>query len=186
MSQNSRDFVQAVHAFDAVVRRTDATSWKNETPCDGWTALDLLEHQCAVLNGVTAVANTGQMAAPMPPADMSDPQAAWSETRDKLLASLDRQGALAQQGPFWFNAATVDDMIGVVMWDAATHAWDLAQAVGQDHGLDDALVQACYDVIAPMSDMLVESGRTGPVVEVAADAPILDRYLGLVGRQATS
>jgi uncharacterized protein (TIGR03086 family) len=183
MSQNSRNFVRAVHAFDAVVQRTDVSAWQNATPCEGWTAIDLLEHQCAVLNGVAAVASSGQMAAPTPPVDMSDPQAAWRETRDTLLTALDQQGVLGKQGPFWFNAATVDEMIGIVMWDAVTHAWDLAQAVGQDHALDDALVQACYDVVAPMSDMLVDSGRTGPVVPVADDAPILDRYLGLVGRQ---
>lgn len=184
MSQNSRNFVQAVHAFDAVVQRTDASAWQNATPCEGWSATDLVEHQCAVLNGVAAVASTGQMAAPTPPADMSDPRAAWTQTRDNVLSALDQKGVLNQQGPFWFNAATVDDMVGIVMWDAVTHTWDLAQAVGQAHGLDPALVQTCHDVVAPMSDMLVESGRTGPVLEVAADAPILDRYLGLVGRQA--
>lgn len=184
MSKNYRQFVQAVHAFDAVVRRTSPGSWQNPTPCEGWTASDLLEHQCAVLNGVTAVAETGKMAMPTPPADMSDPQATWAATRDALFETLDRQGVLAQRGPFWFGAETVDDMIGVVKWDPVTHAWDLAQAVGEDPALDDALVQACYDTVAPLSEMLVDSGRTGPVLEVAADAPILDRYLALVGRQA--
>jgi len=184
MSQNSRNFVQAVHAFDAVVQRTDDSAWQNATPCEGWSALDLLEHQCAVLNGVTAVASSGQMAAPTPPADMSDPQAAWRETRNGVLTAIDQQGVLNQQGPFWFDAATVDDMIGIVMWDAVTHTWDLARAVGQDHGLEDPLVQACHEVVAPMSAMLVETNRTGPVVAVADDAPVLHRYLGLVGRQA--
>lgn len=184
MSKNSRNFVQAVHAFDAVVQRTAASDWQKDTPCEGWNAAQLLEHQCAVLNGVGAVASTGQMAKPTPPADMSDPHAAWTETRDALLSALDQKGVLAQEGPFWFGAATVDDMIGVVMWDAVTHTWDLAQAVGQDPALDDALVQACYDVVAPMSDMLVETGRTGAPLSCAADAPILDRYLALVGRQA--
>lgn len=184
MSQNSRNFVQAVHAFDAVVQRTDANAWQNPSPCEGWSAADLLEHQCAVLNGVTAVASTGQMAAPTPPADMSDPQAAWRATRDSLLSTLDQKGVLGQEGPFWFNAATVDDMIGIVMWDAVTHTWDLAQATGQQHGLEDSLLQSCHDVVAPMADMLVETGRIGPVLAVAEDAPILDRYLGLVGRQA--
>jgi len=60
MSQNSRNFVQAVLAFDAVVQRTDDNAWQNATPCEGWTAADLLEHQCAVLNGVTAVATSGR------------------------------------------------------------------------------------------------------------------------------
>lgn len=184
MSLNSRRFVQAVLAFDAVVQRTDASAWQNDTPCEGWNAADLLEHQCAVLNGVAAMAASGEMAKPTPPSDMSDPQAAWKNTRDTVLENLDQQGVLAQQGPFWFGAETMDDVVGVVMWDAVAHTWDLAQATGQHHGLDDDLVQACHDVIAPMSDMLVETKRTGPVLEVAADAPILDRYLALVGRQA--
>lgn len=184
MSQNSRNFVQAVHAFDAVVQRVDPSAWTNATPCDGWNATDLVEHQCAVLNGVAAVANSGEMAAPTPPADMSDPKAAWRQTRDAVLRSIDQQGVLAQEGPFWFRTPTVDDLIGTVMWDAVAHTWDLAQAVGEDPALDDALVQACYDVVAPLSEMMVKSGRTGPVIEVPADAPILDRYLGLVGRQA--
>jgi len=184
MSQNSRNFVQAVHAFDAVMQRCGSAAWGNDTCCDGWTAADLVEHQCAVVNGVTAVASTGAMAAPTPPADMSDPLAAWNETRDNVLSALDQQGVLGQQGPFWFNSATVDDMVGIVMWDLVTHTWDLAQAVNQAHGLDNALVQAAYDVVEPMSDMLVESGRTAERVDVAADAPVLERYLGLVGRQA--
>ena len=184
MSQNLRNFVQAVHSFDAVVRRIDTGAWQNATPCEGWNATDLVEHQCAVLNGVTAMAKSGEMAKPTAPSDMSDPVAAWTQTRDELLESLDQPGVLAQEGPFWFNTATIDDVIGTVMWDAVTHTWDLAQATNQAHGLDDALVQACHDVVAPMSDMLVETERTGPVIEVAADAPILDRYLGLVGRQA--
>jgi len=184
MSKNSRNFVQAVNAFDAVVQRTAVDAWQNDTCCDGWTATQLVEHQCAVINGITAMASSGQMAKPTPPEDMSDPVAAWNQTRDNVLEALDQQGVLNQQGPFWFNAATIDDTIGIVMWDAVTHTWDLATAVGQEHALDDGLVQAAYDVVAPMSDMLVETGRTGPVIPVADDAPILDRYLGLVGRQA--
>lgn len=184
MSQNSRNFVQAVLAFDAVVQRVDPSAWTNATPCEGWNAADLVEHQCAVLNGVAEIARTGEMAGPMPPEDMSDPKATWRETRDRVLASIDQQGVLAQEGPFWFRTPTVDDLIGVVMWDPVTHAWDLAQAVGEHHGLDEALVQACHDVVAPLSDMMVKSERTKPVIEVGADASILDRYLGLVGRQA--
>jgi hypothetical protein len=45
------------------------------------------------------------------------------------------------------------------------------------HAFDDVII------IAAMSDRLVERGRTGPVIAVADDGPILDRYLGLVGRQ---
>lgn len=182
MSKNLRDFVEAVYAFDAVVQRTPDDAWSNETPCEGWSATDLLQHQCAVINGVSEVGSTGAMAKPTPPEDMSDPQAVWNATRERVLGVLDTEGVLAQQGPFWFNAASFDDMIGIVKWDPVTHAWDLAQATGQQVHLRDGLVQACYDTVEPMSDMLIETKRTGDRVEVAADASVLNRYLALVGR----
>lgn len=182
MSQNLRHFVEAVYSFDAVVRRTPADAWGNDTPCEGWTALDLLEHQCAVLNGVRMVGETGAMAAPTAPEDMSDPQAVWNTTRDQLLDVLDTEGVLAQEGPFWFKAATFDDLIGIVKWDPVTHAWDLAQATGQDPHLNDDLVQAVHNTVEPMSDMLIESKRTGDRLEVGDDASVLERYLALVGR----
>ena len=56
MSDNLRLFTQAVYAFDAVVRRTADDQWSAATPCEGWDARDLLQHQCAVLNGVAAMA----------------------------------------------------------------------------------------------------------------------------------
>ena len=182
MSQNLRNFVQGIYAFDALVQRTAADQWQNATPCEGWNAADLVQHQCAVLNGVQAVAATGQMAKPTPPEDMSDPQAAWADTRDRLIETLDTDGTLGQQGPFWFNAPTVDDMIGIVLWDLVAHTWDLAQATDQPHHVADRLVQAAYDVVEPMSEMLVETKRTGAPIAVPADAPIMDRYLGLIGR----
>lgn len=182
MSQNLRHFVEAVYAFDAVVQRTPDDAWSNATPCEGWSALDLLQHQCAVLNGITAMAKSGAMAKPTPPEDMSDPQAVWTQTRVDLLASLDQVDVLAQEGPFWFNTPTIDDTIGVVKWDPVTHTWDLAQATGQQACLSDELLEATYATVEPMSDMLVESKRTGDRVQVADDAPILERYLALVGR----
>ena len=182
MSENLRNFVQAIYTFDAVVRRTAEDRLDAATPCESWNVTELIAHQCAVLNGVAAVASTGAMAKPTPPEDMSDVQTAWTATRDGVLAALDQDGVLQQQGPFWFEAPTVDDMIGIVMWDCLGHSWDLAQATGQDHCIPENLAEAAIRVIAPMSDMLVETGRTGPVVQVPDSAPVVDRYLGLIGR----
>lgn len=184
MSQNLRDFTEAVYAFDAVVSRMPAEAWEAESACEGWSGRDLVEHQCAVLNGVTAMATTGQMARPTPPDDVSDPVATWRATRDALLAALDRQGALNQKGPFWFDAATIDDLIGIVMWDPTTHTWDLAQCADLDHGLNPALVEKVLARIGPMQGMLEESGRTQAALGVDDDADVITRYLALVGRKA--
>jgi uncharacterized protein (TIGR03086 family) len=182
MSENLRAFTRAIYAFDAVVQRVPADRWDAQTPCDDWNAKQLVEHQCSVLNGVATIAETGQMAAPTPSPDSDDPTVTWSECRDRLLAALDVQGALAQEGPFWFRAATVDDLCAAVTWDPVTHAWDLATATGIDHGLADDLVEWTIATVEPRVEMLSESGRTGPPIEVDANAPTLDRYLALVGR----
>lgn len=182
MSENLRAFTQAVYAFDAVVRRMPSEGWDAPSACEGWNGRDVVEHQCAVLNGVAAIARTGEMAMPTPPEDVSDPVATWAATRDELLAALDQHGALAQAGPFWFDTADVDALIGFVAWDPLTHAWDLARCADLDPGLDPVLVERVMADVEPMQPMLTKSGRTAEAVAVADDADVIDRYLGLVGR----
>lgn len=182
MSKNLRDFTEAVYAFDAVVARTNPDSWMSPTPCHGWTALDVLGHQIAVLNGVKQMAVTGQVARPIPTEDLSDPRNAWVDCRAALLEALDQKSVLAQPGPFWFESDSIDDLIRIVKWDPATHAWDLATSSGQNHGLSDALLQSCYETIEPMSNMLVASNRIAESRPGGSTASTLDRYLGLVGR----
>lgn len=181
MSEQLRSFTRGIYAFDAVVQRVPADQWGAQTPCPEWNATQLVEHQCAVLNGVATMAETGEMAAPAPSAD-NDPASMWNECRDRLLTALDTKGALAQEGPFWFKAATIDDVCGAVLWDPVTHAWDLATAAGIDHGLSDDLLGATLATVEPRKEMLARSERTAPSLEVASDASILQQYLAAVGR----
>lgn len=182
MSENLRNFTAAVFGFDAVVQRMPSDAWDAPSACDGWSGRDLLQHQCAVLNGVAAVAGTGKMAKPTPPEDVSDPVSTWNECRDGLLATLDQPGILNQEGPFWFDAATVDDMIGVVQWDPLAHAWDLAQTCGMAACLNEGVAANSLTKIEAMQPMLVETGRIGEPIPVPADAPASARFLGATGR----
>ncbi len=183
MSENLRNFTTAIFGFDAVVQRMPAEAWDAHSACEGWTGRDLLEHQCGVLNGVAAVASTGQMAGPSAPSDMSDAVATWNDCRDNLFASLDQPGVLRQEGPFWFNAPTVDAMIGIVQWDPLAHAWDLAQTCGIDPCLSESIAASSLDTIVAMQDMLVDSGRITTPVEVSPDASAVDRFLAATGRK---
>ena len=182
MSQNLRNFTAAVYGFDAVVQRMPDEAWDAPSACEGWSGRDLLQHQCAVINGVTAVATSGQMAGPSAPDDVSDPVGTWNRCRDDVLASLDRPGVLQQEGPFWFDAATVDDMIGVVQWDPLAHAWDLAKTCGLDPCLDETVAASSLATIEGMQEMLIKTERIGQPVPVAADAPASARFLAATGR----
>lgn len=182
MSQNLQHFTAAVYAFDAVVQRMPADSWDADSACEGWTARDLLQHQCAVLNGVAQIARTGAMAKPTPPEDVSNPTATWNECRTELLDALDQEGAINQAGPFWFDAATVDDLIGVVQWDPLAHSWDLAHAAGLAAPLPESATAASLARIESMQPMLTETGRTAEPVACPADASVGDRFLAATGR----
>jgi uncharacterized protein (TIGR03086 family) len=62
-------------------------------------------------------------------------------------------------------------------------AHDLAEVIGVDSTLPDDLVQGLWDEIAPHAEEWRSIGVYGPRVDVAEDAPLQDRLLGLTGRQ---
>ena len=183
MSQNLRNFTRAVYLFDAVVRRMPDDSWDNASPCEGWTAMDVLKHQCGVLDALAHIARTGEMQAPaMIDEDVSDPAARWGQTRDGVLEALDTQGALHHDDQWWFGPMTVDNLIAIVQWDPLTHAWDLARSAGIDAHLPADLCELSHAVISGMHETALKWKLVGPAVEVGADAGPVEKYLALVGR----
>ncbi len=186
MSENLRQLTRAIYNMDAVVQRVPADRWDDSSPCDGWTARDIVAHQVGVLNGVANLARGGEVRMPEMPDDRSDPLALWNRGRDDVLEALDHAGALHREGPYLFGPMTIDELIGVVKWDPLTHAWDLAAAVGVDHVADQELAERCLDTIGPMAATLRKWKLIGDEVEVTAGADAMSRFLGLIGRTPTS
>ncbi len=168
--------------MDAVVRRVPADAWDNLSPCEGWSARDVVAHQVGVFDGVAHMAAGNEMILPAMPEDRSDPVGLWAASRDRVLAALDTEGALQHEGDYWFGRMSIDELIGVVQWDPLTHAWDLAQACGIDPALDEDLAQKSYDRITAMRPALAKRKLVREEVPVPDDADIVSRYLGLVGR----
>ena len=183
MSKNLRNFTKAVYVFDAVVHRMPSGSWDKDSPCDGWTAMDVLKHQCGVLDALARIAETGKLQSPaMIEQDVTDPVARWGETRDGVLAALDIQGALQLEDKWWFGPMSVDDLIEVVQWDPLTHAWDLARAAGIEPHLPTELCEQSFAVISSMHEKALKWRLVGPAVEIDQAAGPVHRYLALVGR----
>jgi uncharacterized protein (TIGR03086 family) len=73
----------------------------------------------------------------------------------------------------------------VVLDELVIHAWDIARASGQPYECDPASLEAVHGFVAQFSGPGQEAAREGlfgPVVEVPEDAPLLDRVIGLTGR----
>lgn len=73
------------------------------------------------------------------------------------------------------GAVAVDELV--------VHGWDLARATGQEYAPDPAALRASYGfLLAAAEDETRGGGIFGAVVPVPDDAPLLDRAIGLSGR----
>lgn len=183
MNQKLQDFIEAVETFDAVCRKVPPDAWDNDSPCTGWTARDVVAHQCAVLDALAQIARTGQWARPTKPEPPADPLARWEQTKEALLAALCQPGVMERKDKYWFGRMDMATFVSYVQWDPLTHAWDVAKATGVDVELPEKLCEISYELIGEKADWFRQTGRIGPAVQVPEDASIAHRYLALVGRQ---
>lgn len=78
------------------------------------------------------------------------------------------------------------DVAGLVTLDElVVHGWDLAVATGQAYEPDPEVLAAVHEFVLGFSGPGQEEAREGlfgPEVPVPDDAPLLDRVIGLTGR----
>jgi uncharacterized protein (TIGR03086 family) len=74
------------------------------------------------------------------------------------------------------------EVAGVVALDELViHGWDLAKATGRPAGYDGPGLEAVHGMVQHFRAEGAE-GLFGPLVPIPDDAPLLDRILGLAGR----
>ena len=74
-------------------------------------------------------------------------------------------------------------MIGAMaVGEVVVHGWDLARATGQQVAWDETLLEFLYDEVAKTAELGREMRAYGAEVTVPRTAPVLDRMLGLTGR----
>ncbi len=183
MNKKLEDFIAAVYTFDAVCRKVPADAWDNDSPCEGWTARDVLAHQCGVLDALAHIARTGEWTRPIMPDPPDEPLARWEQTKEALLEALCQPGVLEREDKYWFGRMDMASFVSYVQWDPLTHAWDIGTATGVEPNLSPELCRISYELVSGMAEMARKTGRIGPPVPVPDDASIVDRYLGLVGRR---
>ena len=117
-----------VHEFDARVRAAGPDAWSKPSPCEEWTARDVVTHVGNNLLGVTAGLQGGE---PRQIAADEDIVGAWDEARDQFLGTLPTAD-LSTTMPGPFGPMPAEQMIGrIIATDVLVHTWDLARAVGR-------------------------------------------------------
>ncbi len=186
MSTSLRNYTKALYGFDAVVQRVPEDRWDADSPCDGWSARDVVIHACGVMQAVEAMARTGENVSPTTPEPVDGVVELWNTSRDGLLEALDHPDVLKRVGNYWFGEGTIDDILAFAVWDQLGHSWDVAQAVGLEAHTSDDVAAASFAVISTNADMVRQMGLMGDPVEVPNDASVVDRFLGLIGRNPHS
>lgn len=63
------------------------------------------------------------------------------------------------------------------------HIFDISGLVGLMVQMPDALVQGLWEIVEPQAQALRDMHVIGPEISVPAEAPMIDRLMGLTGRQ---
>jgi uncharacterized protein (TIGR03086 family) len=159
------------------------------TPCRGVTVADLLDHVDGLSLAFTAAAAKDLDAGRRPAsADGSRLGAGWRTRIPGRLAGL---AAAWQDDAAWAGMTRVGALdlpaevaAAVAIDELVVHGWDLAVAAGLRFAADEAMLSAAYGFAqaAVARDPGGSPGLFGPPVAVPDDAELLDRLLGLTGR----
>jgi uncharacterized protein (TIGR03086 family) len=185
MSQNLRNYTKAIYTMDAVVQRTPAAVWDKQSPCEHWTAREVLGHFIWGTKNLVSLATGGPKPAEQPEADVAgkDAHAGWAAARDNVLAALDHPGALQKDFVGPFGPTTVDGFLGIHQLDCILHAWDIAKTAGLDAHLPPDLAADALPGLKALGDGLRGPGLFGPEVTMPANADPVSQLLGITGRK---
>lgn len=169
-----------------LIETVDAASWSSSSPCEGWTARDVVRHIIDTQRDF--LATHGVDLGDEPDVD-HDPARAWRDHAGRVQARLDDNdddtdvAAIAFEG--FFGPTTVGAALEqFYIWDMVVHRWDIARATGLDAGLTDAEIDEMEQGADSFGDALYMDGICRPGVSAPAGAGRLEIVLARLGRVA--
>ena len=180
MSQNLQNFVKGASMLRSVANRVPADAWDNGSCCEGWSARQVAGHVVWGLDTVASIAGGGGMAPQVDEADRagSDPAATICSAVDAAIAAIDQPDALAQDTPM---GMPLDGFLDLMSMDTMAHAWDIADATGVEHGIDQQSAAVALASLTPMADQMRGGGRFGPAIETNSSNAV-DQFIAFTGR----
>lgn len=160
------------------------------TPCTDSTLGDLLDHVRGFSLAFTAAARKTPIegTSQAPSADASRLGADWRTRIPEALRSLADAWHNEAAWTGMSQAGGLDlpgELAGVIaLNEVIVHGWDIAVASGQSFTCEPHLAQAAYGFVqgAVAQNPQGSPGLFGPPVPTPEDAPLLDRLIGLAGR----
>ncbi|WP_254715248.1 TIGR03086 family metal-binding protein [Actinomadura sp. NAK00032] len=177
----------AAEAAARIVLEIPAAKLDAPTPCPEWDVRGLVNHLILWSGRGEAAARKAPPTGPGEDHDFTaEPH--WAERFEEQSRKTAEawQDAAAWEGNTSLTGAKegmpAGFIGGIVFVEGIVHGWDLAVATGREPAFPPETVQAAWEQTLAMADVSRRYGAFGPEVPVAEDAPLLDRVLGLAGR----
>ena len=155
--------------------------WSAQSPCEQWTARDLVAHLVDVHGMFLGL--VGRSLRPGPDV-ADDPLGAWTSARDQVQADLDDPERAMEEFDGLSGRSTFAQAVGrFICFDLDIHGWDLARATGQDERIDPDELPRLWQTAESFGEAIRSERVCGPAVQVPADAPEQDRLLAFLGRR---
>lgn len=179
------DLAPATGQLAGLVRKVTDGDLKAPTPCPDYTVGDLLDH----VNGLSVAFTMAARKTPVEGTAAGDAARLPLDFRESVPARLGELAESWRSPAAWegmTRAGGVDlpgEVAGAVALDEIVlHGWDLARATGQPFAVDEELLQVVYGFVSSIGPDDRDGSLFGPAVEIDSNAALLDRVLGLSGR----
>lgn len=183
MSDVADRYLNLARQFGARVDAAPDDAWDNPSPCEGWSARDVVKHVVDMQHRL-AWRIQGSDGEPDDLPAGFDPKAAWATSYREIEDALNQPGALEKTVPGPMGDMPIEFAVGrIYAADVLVHTWDLARAVGGDERLDAEAVTQAFKGYQPMDAMIRQPGVFGPKVEPPEGADEQTQFLCFVGRR---
>jgi uncharacterized protein (TIGR03086 family) len=185
------DLEPATRQMAALIEGVPEELLDGPTPCPAYSVGDLVDHVGGFALAFAAAAKkaTGDAVSQGPSGDASRLGRDWRIRIPRDLAAL----AVAWRDPAAWSGMTEvggaklpGEVAGLVALDELViHGWDVARATGQVYACEPRLLEAVHTFVAQFAGPGQEEAREGlfgPVVAAPDNASLLDRVVGLSGR----
>jgi len=180
MNRTAQHYDAAARPLSAVLDAVPTAAWDRPSPCEGWTAADVVAHLVSTQREFLAQHGLAPEVVGLP---AGDPAAAWREHAAAVAAVIADDEVTDRPFDGYFGPTTVGASFEqFYIWDMLVHRWDLARATGAEAGLTEAELERIDAGADSFGPALHSDGVCGPPVPVAPDAGRETRVLARLGR----
>ncbi|MDY7100949.1 MAG: TIGR03086 family metal-binding protein [Actinomycetota bacterium] len=153
------------------------------TPCADYDVDGLLDHLATWVQVFDSTVNgTPPTIDPTAPRIDGDRAVIFRASADRIVAGL-RDGGFERPMTMTENALPGEFVLDMLLMEYVGHGWDLSRALGIDHPYsDDEATTALAAGSAILEPQYRGTGMFDHEVEVADDAPAIDRFVAFTGR----